>query len=118
MGAGETFTLLDGLMFSIVSMLLIFVILGVIALLLEGFKWLSREEEVEPAESGGPAERNFLKEDENELLAVITAAIATYENEQEVDIDEKLARLAHEIRAKQVKPIDLLEVKRIQKIEE
>lgn len=117
MNLGDNFSIVDGLMISIVSMLIIFAILVVISFMIEGFKLIFHEKEIgrEHIEVTSNEDEATLINNENELIAVISAAIKVY-NEDQLTTDEKLAVMAAEIRAKQTKTIDHLNIKRIKKL--
>lgn len=113
------FSIIDGLTISIVSMLIIFAILIVISFMIDGFKLIFHEKEVksEPVEKKSNTAEIGITSNEEELIAVISAAIQSY-NEEQLDPENKLAIMAAEIRAKQIKAIDQLDIKRIKKLED
>jgi|SRR5699024_5720134 len=117
MNLGDNFSIVDGLMISIVSMLIIFAILVVISFMIEGFKLIFHEEEVkkEAVENTSARDESTLINNQNELIAVMSAAIQIY-NDEQWNNDDKLAITAAEIRAKQTKTIDHLNIKRIKKL--
>lgn len=113
------FSIIDGLMISIVSILIIFAILIVISFIIEGFKLIFHEKEAksEPVEEKSDTDEINIVSNEDELIAVISAAIQSY-NEETLDSGDKLAIMAAEIRAKQTKAINQLDIKRIKKLED
>lgn len=112
-------SIVDGLMITFFSMLIVFITLIIIAFLLEGFKFFFQKETPtekktkQPAQQGKPS----AKEEENELLAVIAAALENYQGEA-ISHEDQLAEMAAAIEGREVKTIDRLNIKRITKIDD
>lgn len=88
--SGKEVSMLDALSVSLASMLVVFVVLLILFIAVKMFPVIFREKKAAPETAAAVAEKNA-DEDEDELLAVITAAVQSYERENK-DTGISLAR--------------------------
>lgn len=109
-------SIVDGLILSIVSMLIIFLILIIISFIVEGFRLVfhKKEDTDKPIKEHFNKEESFALNKDQKLAAVIMTAIEAF-SEETLSNDEKLAIQAAEIKTKEIKLLDQLNIKRIEK---
>jgi len=115
----ESFSIIDGLIISVVSILIVFFILIIISFSIEGFKLIFYKKEVEreTMKDTFNIDETTSTNNEEDLIAVITATIQSY-NEEQMNTEDKLAIMAAEIQSKTTKTINHLDVKRIKKLKD